>query len=85
LVRFELPQGFAQLSLDWRPGSLFLRAAVSGLVVKEHRFTWIVPTPGRERVHMNLWLYRGAPPAIGRPIEVIVEGFGFVPALASAR
>jgi RHS repeat-associated protein len=41
-----------------------------------------VPAPGREYVHMNLWLSgtTGAP-ANGQPAEVVVTGFNFVPLL----
>jgi hypothetical protein len=85
LVRFELPKGLAQVSFDWRRGSLFCRTGVSDRVVKEHRFTRMVPKPGREHARMNVWLYHGGPPASGKTVEVIVERFGFMPALAPAR
>jgi hypothetical protein len=39
-----------------------------------------VPPPGSEYVHMNLWLYLGAPPKNGRTAEVIVTSFKFKPA-----
>ena len=80
LVRFELPEGRADLSLEWRPGGLFCQASVSGRVVKQHRFTRGIATQGNERVRMNLWLYRGAPPAGGKAVEVVVERFAFMPA-----
>jgi hypothetical protein len=80
LVRFALPKGLAELSFSWRRGHLFCRAVARGRVVKAHRFTRGIPTPGNEHVRMNLWLYRGASPASGRTVEVVVERFGFVPA-----
>jgi hypothetical protein len=39
-----------------------------------------VPPPGSEHVRMNLWLYRGAPPANGKSVEVVVKRFMFTPA-----
>lgn len=38
-----------------------------------------VPPPGSERVHMNLWLFRGHAPASGRGAEVVISGFTFTP------
>jgi hypothetical protein len=38
-----------------------------------------VPKPGDERVHLNFWLFGGAPPTNGLPAEVIVESFAFAP------
>jgi hypothetical protein len=29
---------------------------------------------------MNLWLYRGAPPANGKSVEIVVKRFSFSPA-----
>jgi hypothetical protein len=80
LVRFELPEELAELSFKWRPGRLYCRAAAHGRVVKEHRFTRGIPVSDNEHVHMNLWLYRGAPPANGKAVEVMVERFSFAPA-----
>ena len=39
-----------------------------------------VPQAGGENARMNLWLYRGRGPSDGRNVEVIVNGFEFVPA-----
>jgi hypothetical protein len=39
-----------------------------------------VPQPGSEHVRMNLWLYRGMPPANGNSVEVVVTRFSFTPA-----
>jgi hypothetical protein len=38
-----------------------------------------VPRPGDERVRLNLWLFGGAAPSNGLPVEVVVESFAFVP------
>jgi hypothetical protein len=39
-----------------------------------------VPPPGGEKVHLNLWLNKGLPPANGRPVEVVIRSFSFTPA-----
>src|SRR6185503_10281752 len=36
-----------------------------------------VPRTGDERVHLNLWLFRGAAPANGAPVEVVLSSFVF--------
>jgi hypothetical protein len=37
-----------------------------------------VPTPGNERVHINLWLFGGVPPSDGAESEAVVRSFRFV-------
>jgi hypothetical protein len=79
LDRFELPAGRAVVSFRWSPGRLFCRALVNGRIVHEHLFTHGVPEPGHENVRLNLWLFRAAPPANGKPVEVELEGFKYLP------
>ena len=38
-----------------------------------------IPKPGGETPRINLWLFRGAPPSNGLPVEVIISKFEFVP------
>jgi hypothetical protein len=38
-----------------------------------------VPKPGHERVRLNLWLFGGAVPSDGQPVEIVVESFAFAP------
>ena len=38
-----------------------------------------VPTHGDERVHLNLWLFNGAAPRDGAPVDVTIESFQFTP------
>ena len=35
-------------------------------------------------VHMNLYLYKGAPPANGQGTEVVIHDFSFTPTLAAS-
>lgn len=43
-----------------------------------------VPTPGDERVRMNLWLYNGSAPVNGQETEVVISRFTFIPAQSAA-
>ena len=36
-----------------------------------------VPKPGDERVRLNLWLFGGAGPTDGQPVEIVVESFAY--------
>jgi hypothetical protein len=38
-----------------------------------------IPSPGDERVRMNLWLFGGNPPINNQEVEVIISRFVFVP------
>lgn len=35
--------------------------------------------PGDERLRPNLWLYGGAAPSDGQPVEIVVTSFAFAP------
>lgn len=50
----------------------------TGATIASYTYTGAdVPKPGDERVHLNFWLYAGAPPTNWLPAEVIVESFTF--------
>jgi hypothetical protein len=38
-----------------------------------------VAPPGAAHVRINLWLFRGAPPISGKPLEIIINSFTFRP------
>ena len=47
-----------------------------------HNWTYqgtAIPLNLAERVHMNLWGFRGKPPSDGKPVEVIISNFKFTP------
>jgi hypothetical protein len=72
----QQPAGSSKLCFDWR------HAAIAFAGSSAVPCTWTyrghdVPEPGSEKVHMNLWLHRGAPPTTGRPAEVVVDSFRF--------
>jgi hypothetical protein len=62
-------------SFDWRRNAV--RFASSSAEPSAWTSSADVPPPGSEHVHINLWLYRGAPPKNGRTAEVIVNSFRF--------
>ena len=83
LVRFTATSAIRTVQqFTWRPGSVsFVSQRLdTGAIV--YAYTYIgtdVPKSGDERVHLNLWLFGGAAPMNGLPVEVVVESFAFVP------
>jgi hypothetical protein len=74
--RFRQPAVASSIqSFDWRQNAVTFTSS-SGVPS-----TWTsrgsVPPAGSEYVHMNLWLFLGAPPKNGRTAEVIVTSFKF--------
>jgi hypothetical protein len=80
LQRFAQPAGSSSThSFDWQAGSVAFASATAA----PSAWTYAgsdVPPPGSEHARMNLWLYRGAPPANGRSVEIVVRRFSFSPA-----
>ena len=67
------------LSFDWQPDAVTF--AASSAAPSAWTYSGAdVPPPGSEHVRMNLWLYRGTPPANGKSVEVVVKRFTFTPA-----
>jgi hypothetical protein len=66
-------------SFDWQAGAVTFSSATAA--PSPWTYTGAdVPPPGTEHARMNLWLYRGAPPADGKSVEVVVKSFSFTPA-----
>jgi hypothetical protein len=83
LARFTLSSAVQTLQqFTWRAGEVtFLsRRLDTGATVASYTYRGAdVPKPGDERVRLNLWLFEGAGPSDGQPVEVVVESFTFVP------
>jgi hypothetical protein len=74
-------------AFDWEPGNVDFWSLwghrtppVDSGVIRH----WVsrspdVPTPGNERIHINLWLFGGHPPSDGRSVTVVIDRFEFVP------
>ena len=52
---------------------------MAGEAVAQHEFTSGVPSPGTERVRMNLYYFRYAPRPPQKDVEVVVERFQYLP------
>ena len=87
IVRFELPgiRGSVH-QFEWLPESVaFSSRTAEGRIVAEHVFASNLPKPGKEQAMINLWLIDGKPPRDGKPIEVVLRDFRFVPAPSGKR
>jgi hypothetical protein len=84
-VRFNTPAGRLTHWIDWEPGRVFFRTArgsssnPAAEVVAEHRFTSGVPSPGDERIRMNVYVYGNKRNPLQHETEVIIEKFEFLP------
>jgi len=79
---------YLTLYMIWTPGSVEFRAYKgqywenppdSALIHKWIRTGADVPTPGKENVRFNFWLFNGTPPTNGQDAEMIIENFVFRP------
>ena len=84
LKRFSLrlPGGVSTQEIDWRPESIRFRIFAdagedpSGRRAAAEEWTYWGgdnPAENSARVHINLWLYKGAPPSDGRESEIVVR------------
>lgn len=84
VARFSAPRGPLTHSIRWEPGRASFqtvrgRSATRGAVVAQHEFTSGVPTPGTERVRMNLYFFRFSPAPPEKDVEVVIERFQYLP------
>jgi hypothetical protein len=84
VVRFSAPSGTLTHAFRWEPGRVSFRTTrgpnpIGGGVVARHEFTSGVPSPGTERVRLNLYYFRYAPRAPQKDVEVVVERFQYLP------
>ncbi len=83
LVRFANSDAVRTLQqFTWRAGevSFVSQRLDTGATVAAYVYRGAdAPKPGDERVRLNLWLFGGAPPSDGAPVEVVVESFTFTP------
>lgn len=88
MVRFEMPP-FPETthSFEWTSGAIHFRSLRGHLaepleptdIIDDWTYPFTPFTPGAEKARLNLWLFRGTPPTDGRPVEVVVSGFEFIP------
>ena len=84
-VRFNAPAGTLTYWIDWQPGRAYFRTArgvssdPAADLVAEHLFTSGVPSPGDERIRLNLYVYGNKRHPLQHESEVIIEKFEFLP------
>ena len=82
LKRFAAPSTATSTHrFTWHPGTITWESydANGGLVNSYVYSGSDVPRSGDERVHLNLWLFNGAPPTDALPVDVVVSSFTFAP------
>jgi hypothetical protein len=84
VARFSAPRGQLTHSFRWEPGRASFQtvrgsSATRGVIVAQHEFTSGVPTPGTERVRMNLYFFRFSPVPPEKDVEVVIERFQYLP------
>ena len=78
MVRFAHGAGPSVFSFTWSPGQVSFRSEVDGALEQSWTYAGAdVPTPGDEKVHMNLWLMNGSAPTNGQPVEVVISDFRY--------
>jgi len=82
-LRWTQPSGLSGTvqTFTWAPGRVDFRSTRSdGSVIASWSYVGSdVPVPGSENPRINLWLFRGAAPTDGQPIEVVIDRFAFTP------
>jgi len=82
VYRFTVPRGAFTHSIHWERGRLsFETQETSGRShpLAEHAFASGIPTPGGERIHINLFAYGDARIPQKTGVEVIIEKFVYLP------
>jgi hypothetical protein len=84
-IRFSAPAGALTYWLDWQPGRVTfqtIRGSEStnpSHVIAQHVFTSGVPSPGNERIHMNVYVYGNQRHPLQNEFEAVVDQFEFLP------
>lgn len=70
----------ASHSFRWNKASIDFESKSAGNVLKQWSYTRRagIPKPGGENPRINLWLFQGAAPQNGLPVEVVISRFEFL-------
>jgi hypothetical protein len=85
VVRFLSPPGRLTYSFDWEPGRIEFRTVRRvgpgrrADLIAAHLFTSGVPSPGRETLRLNLYIFENQRVRIQHGAEVIIEKFEYLP------
>lgn len=83
--RFVIPAGSFAHSIRWEAGRIQFKTvrgtniSLRGPSLAEHSFQSGVPSPGNERVRMNLYAFQRGPRPLQKGAEVVVEKFQYLP------
>lgn len=77
---FDLPKAAVySFELRWEPGLVSFSCEADGNVVSTWRYAGEVPEPGRARLRINLWLFKGKTPDKPGPWEVVLSNMKISP------
>jgi hypothetical protein len=86
VIRFNTPPGTLTYSLRWDPGRVTFKTVAARSIsnaaskaVAEHVFTSGVPSPGQEKMYINLYVFANKRHPLRHETEVVVEKFEFLP------
>jgi hypothetical protein len=85
VAKFTAPAGVLTHQIRWEPGRLTFRTSrgsgsAGGMpLVSERVFTSGVPSPGKETVRLNLYVYRRSQAPLQQAAEVVVREFKHIP------
>jgi hypothetical protein len=83
VFRFNTSPGPAVHSFHWEPGRVSFqsepRTSGTASAAAAHVFTSGVPSPGGERVHLNLYIYGKTRTPQREDVEVVIEKFEYLP------
>jgi hypothetical protein len=84
VFRFNSPSAPLTHSFHWEPERVSFQTARESpgkpsRVVAEHAFTSGIPSPGGERVHINLYTYGKSRTPQQNGVEVVIEKFAYLP------
>lgn len=84
-VRFIAPPGTLTYWINWSPGRVAFKTVrgtssnVGMPAVAEHVFTSGIPSPGNERIRMNLYAFENKHNPLQHEDEVVLEKFEYLP------
>lgn len=77
---FDLPEAkIYSFELRWEPGIASFSCKADGKIIDTWRYSGAVPEPGRARLRVNLWLFRGKEPEKPGPWEVVISNMRISP------
>jgi hypothetical protein len=84
VFRFNTPPGRVTFSFYWEPGRATFKTQRgagdrAAPAVSQHLFTSGVPSPGKEAIHMNLYVFGNKRSPLQHGTEVVVEKFEYLP------